>query len=57
MKWQSQQFNDDYVDDGDDDDELMMMCIDGEGDVLFSVVVFVVDLKLNWTEWLTEKSV
>lgn len=33
----------------------MMMCIDGEGDVLFLVVVvvFVVaefDLKLNWTE-------
>lgn len=57
MKWQSQQFNDDY--DGDDDDELMM-CIDGQGDVLFSVVIVVVaefDLKLNWTEWLTEKSV
>lgn len=31
------------------------MCIDGEGDVLFSVVIVVVvvaefDLKLNWTE-------
>lgn len=29
------------------------MCIDGEGDVLFSVIVVVVaefDLKLNWTE-------
>lgn len=30
------------------------MCIDGEGDVLFLVVVVVVaaqfDLKLNWTE-------
>lgn len=33
----------------------MMMCIDGEGDVLFLVVVVLVvvaefDLKLNWTE-------
>lgn len=33
----------------------MMMCIDGEGDVLFLVVVVVLvvaefDLKLNWTE-------
>lgn len=30
------------------------MCIDGAGDVLFSVVIVVVvaefDLKLNWTE-------
>lgn len=30
------------------------MCIDGKGDVLFSVVIVVVvaefDLKLNWTE-------